>query len=710
MTGWTLGGWFVLRHAGLPFDWIERLGADEHLLRAADEVLDAGTATDATARYERAYAEAYRELERELHRLAAEPLVEEAVFVSAPDMWRNVWRRYVSDTEPATTSDARRTHRKVYTYLQRFCAKNETTSFFGPLGYGEVDAAADGPGARLCRDEPTRRLVYFAHWAVVELARVMRRDRALLPALPVAVAEPERLSGVAGGGATGKLAADLCDGGTPTVGALAARHGGLGTTLRALAPLLHSGVAELGPLYAGGRADEFDRLRAALAELDSGEAADRWVRRLADLDRLREEYRTTGFPDRVSVLDRLEARFTEVTGQPARRGGGIYADRYVVYEECRSPFRLTIGGAAAARLTDAVQAALTFSAAYGDLVQRRHRAWVLERWPADRATMPLPEYAERLCGDGDWSTRFDAGVEVPRPPPAPLPGPRYALPDICLAARTVDDLAAGRFDVVVARVHHHLLLDSWLAVAHPDPAEFARPAATWVRRHAEPAGLLGAAVSRRNKGFYVYPGEQVALRHQRAVETAGAGPLRPASTFTVTREPDGPRLRDAAGRERRLYLPLADLTGYPPLAALSAPPVLHARFGPAAGAGAGVGAVAEVRLDGAVYQRRRWHVEAPGARGLTPAARFLAVRRLVRQYGLPRFVYVRSDRDRKPYLLDTCSPLAVELFAHRSRPGEHVQLEQMSPGADQLWLTDAAGRRYTCELRMPAFTEGGAGP
>ncbi|MFD7660147.1 hypothetical protein ACFV4N_39730, partial [Actinosynnema sp. NPDC059797] len=196
MTRWELDGEFVLRHPGMPFDWVEELGADPELDLAADEVVDAareladaaggsgpvatavrrvramppdGTAptgrwNQAVARYREALPNTYARLERRLHRIASEERVQEAVFVSNPDMWANMWRRYVEAAEPgAITSARRRVHRQVYTYVQRFCAKNETTSFFGPIAYGRLD----GRGADECalvRGLPQRRLVFLSPW------------------------------------------------------------------------------------------------------------------------------------------------------------------------------------------------------------------------------------------------------------------------------------------------------------------------------------------------------------------------------------------------------------------------------------------------------------------------------------------------------------------------------------------------------------------
>lgn len=59
----------------------------------------------------------------------------------------------------------------LVSYLQRFCARNETASFFGPLNYGRLDP--DRPRDLEVRRSPRqlrRRETFLAHWAVEQLA------------------------------------------------------------------------------------------------------------------------------------------------------------------------------------------------------------------------------------------------------------------------------------------------------------------------------------------------------------------------------------------------------------------------------------------------------------------------------------------------------------------------------------------------------------
>ncbi|MGW7029838.1 hypothetical protein ACWGFX_22080 [Streptomyces xanthophaeus] len=760
---WKLGHVFVLRHAGMPFDWIEQLGDDAVLERASDRLLVAeaevratlaghratrvravesalrtlgeppaaprdaagrpdalGPAlaawSEAAGAYRQAYEDGYERLAARLHALAAEPRIREAVSVSNPDMYRNVWQRYTDRPAGPRNSAARRVHRQVYTYLQRLCGKNETTSFFGPIGYGTLDEGST-EGCVLHRGGSTRRLVFFSHWAVTALAAALRRDRRLLPVLPLTVLDRDGLRGLAAasdGSAGAEVPTALLRHAEPVpVGRIAGELGLPATdVVSALRAALRANTVELGPSYRGDRHDAFDRLHRAVSAL-AGDGDPHALRRLEELDglaRLRDDLAEAPFPERMESFRALEEAFTRITGTPARRDGGIYTDRFVVYEESSSPFSVELGATAAARLTAAVQEALDFSADYGALVRRGHQEQLLRRWP-EEDTLSFPAYGEAMHPGTGLGSAFDphpplkadpAALSDPRTraaavPPAPA-GPAYALPDICLAAPDVQDIGAGRFTVVVSRVHHHLLLESWLSAAHPEPARFAADAAAWVAEHGRATGLVGLDVSRRNKGYYVFPGDRMALRPLRADDVSGhpAPPSR-ADAYRVRRDGDRILLEDAEGRERCLYLPLADLTVYPPLAVLSAPQAVHARIEPD-----GTDRMPAVPLGGAVYQRQRWFVPMPDLGALTPPARHLELRRLAAGRGMPRFVYVRSESRRKPYLLDTRSPFAAELLAHVTDTGERVQYEEMSPGPGELWLRDEEGRRYTCELRMQA--------
>lgn len=751
---WTLGEVFVLRHAGFPFDWLESLGLSSavleestRLLEEEDALLAAVRASggeaeaqslqesltqgrepvlkprhgpdahDALARYrarreslQARYAEERRVLRLRLRERAADPAIQEAVFLSSPAMFDNVWARFLKGGDRPDTSDARRVERQVYTYLQRFCAKNETTSFFGPISYGER-TSEDGFDVRTVPSGNTRRRTFFSFWAVTELARAVFRERALRPYLPLrlnplftvtpgrAACEPLKLD-VPLSPQAERLLSVLKEHPTP---AEAARV--LGAAVedveRQALPLVKSALLLWGLPFRPNDFATFESVRDAVAALPESEARGRWLERLDALARLRADFETADLSRRRELLPRMEAAFTEATGKPARRGEGqVYADRLILYEEASSPFRLRFGARFTRELESALTGALELSAAYGEKVQRGFREQVRDALGPDARPMNLLEYAVRLRPDNVSGSRFspvppvqldEDGARAKALPADFLgtstPGGRYALPDVCLAAKP-DGMG---FEVMLARVHHHLLLWSWLSAFQPERERYASVASRWLDADPAARGLVGLSIRRRNKGFYVFPGRRLVYSVSDVLDVE-EGALTPGDV-QVTPTPEGPVLRDARGERLSLYLPLDDFNSYPPFAALAHPQVLHA---PLRTQGHHL---PRLSVGGAVYQRERWNLAAERLARPAGFELFLAVQRERRAGGWPRFVFMRSSKERKPYLIDTASPFAVDLLSHLAREAERLSVEEMYPAPEQLWLKDARGR-YTCELRM----------
>ena len=77
---------------------------------------------------------------------------------------------------------------------------------------------------------------------------------------------------------------------------------------------------------------------------------------------------------------------------------------------------------------------------------------------------------------------------------------------------------------------------------------------------------------------------------------------------------------------------------------------------------------------------------------------------------MPRFVFTKSSVEVKPFYVDFASPIYVNIFAKVVRRtletgGENplILVSEMLPTADQAWLPDNEGERYTSELRIVAL-------
>jgi len=91
------------------------------------------------------------------------------------------------------------------------------------------------------------------------------------------------------------------------------------------------------------------------------------------------------------------------------------------------------------------------------------------------------------------------------------------------------------------------------------------------------------------------------------------------------------------------------------------------------------------------------------------------VRAWRQRLGLPERIFVKLGSETKPVYLDLSSPVYAWSLCTMLRSatedghgGASVTVTELLPGADQTWLTDAAGRRYHCELRLHAVDPVGA--
>ncbi|HEV2253289.1 MAG TPA: lantibiotic dehydratase [Streptosporangiaceae bacterium] len=141
-----------MRSAGFPADKVLAL-CDEPLARSADTA-GAGPA------YDQAYADATGRLARGIAGTYADPVFREAL------TWQNPGLAQFLHDHDAGPGAARRSKQRqrelvIASYLQRYCLKNDTIGFFGPVGWAWVDPGTAGlvvvPGEQLI----ARRTTYF---------------------------------------------------------------------------------------------------------------------------------------------------------------------------------------------------------------------------------------------------------------------------------------------------------------------------------------------------------------------------------------------------------------------------------------------------------------------------------------------------------------------------------------------------------------------
>src|ERR1700691_4716733 len=179
-TAWSVWRDMCLRSAGFPADMVLAI-CDEPLARSADlsgaDLADA----DPTGRlaYDQAYADAAGRLSRAIAGIYADVRFQEAI------TWQNPGLAQFLHDHDAGPGAARRSKQRqrelvIASYLQRYCLKNDTIGFFGPVGWASAASRTAGlvvvPGEQLL----ARRTTYFEVWAIDKVAAaIARQGRAL---------------------------------------------------------------------------------------------------------------------------------------------------------------------------------------------------------------------------------------------------------------------------------------------------------------------------------------------------------------------------------------------------------------------------------------------------------------------------------------------------------------------------------------------------
>lgn len=689
--------------------------------------------------------------------VAAMPLFREAV------IWQN--RRALHTCvnrllDPGAARDSqRRQHEELAaSYLLRYCMKNDTIGFFGPVGWARLSASSAvsvaEPGERLLE----KRSVYFEGWCLDVLAEKLCEGGEVRPWLaprrrPTVRVEGETLH--LPFGATVKIDAAqaavlrACDGtrmawqvarglaradvpglrGEPHVYELLNRLERHGLILWKIElPVEAHPERTLRSIL--GRITREDLRAAALAPLDELDAARRGIEA------------AVGDPERLdAAIGRLEETFTRVTGRAAAGAEGQPYARALAYEDCRRDLRMEFGAEMLGQLAPPLELVLSSSrwltheafAHYEGVLEELYEGAAREAGTPEVDAMTLwteilPRFfqhgeatgdllARRLhekwaallaIPEGERHAQFDsaglreraaAAFRVPDDAPKFV---RYHSPDLMVEAESVEAMRRGDYRFVLGEIHvalNTLGYVLWLE-QHPSPQEF------FEARHLDipetlvvpiyPKMTFGGAMRTQNK---LSSPKDIRLDYAPELPSTTTEGSIPISELVAVRGERGVEIRH---RRSGLRLDVMNLI------AQGVSQVIASRFGVMPSRRHNP----RVTIDRLVVARESWafepgEMEFAGVKGR--AERFLAARRWGRAHGLPRHVFVKSPVEAKPVYVDFDSPVAVDIFAkvvrrtERESPGgPAIKVSEMLPAPGGLWLPDAQGTRYTSELRMVA--------
>lgn len=750
---WRLWPRFALRGAGFPASGVLRLAPDR--LAEAAAVFEAGAplAGEQWREFEERFDAAAIEAARELQRVAASQSFRSAV------TWQD---RVVLETgiapflrwEPrpgGRSSMVRQREELVARYWQRFCVKNDTIGFFGPVGWGTWDHTAKGVAVEPGTGLTTASEVYFASWAVDALARTLDTDPGLrewvaprrvpfirvadgavaVPARPLQPADPveERIL-------------ELCDGTRPARDIQAELGPGvdvLGTLARLAA---RRWIVWRLEVPAGTHPDR--RLRAMLERVGDPALRERVLAPLAALERGRDRVRAV-LSEPVSghalaaALAALESDFEELTRTAAHRvkGARTAPCRGLIYSDSVRSAQAHAGDGlldALGPMEPLLVAAAWLTASLAGRIMARarlvHDRHVADGTPLDLATCwfaCMPVLHGDAVADADAVQRefWRRWQDILRPAPhasrvrltgdelaarvrdafgAPAAGwtaARYACPDVLVAADDISAVARGDVELVLGELHlaANTLGESLFVSQHPDATELL---------------TLTDLDYPEPRLMPVLPKEHRARLSDRTRYVLARPCDYAVALADSATDPDGPRMVPSADtrveqRADRLVAVLPDGTVFALVDVFSHVLTNLARdmfrILPEADH------TPRVTVDRLVVARETWRVAASGvafADEKNEARRFVRAGWWRTALGLPRFTFVVSPAEPRPFYVDFHSPVYVNILAKAIRrlarhdPGGKLVISEMLPTPEQTWLTDDRGERYTSELRFVA--------
>lgn len=760
-TGWFVWRDALLRTTGFPAAGLARFTAPE-CAQAADADSDEARRSPSTRQhFADVFAATLADASRQWSALAADPLFREAVTLQNTNALTALDSLVRHGPDERRHSKRRVREEMVARYWQRYCAKNETISFFGPSCWVRIDpnqpaAAVVRPGPGLVRQRDT----FIEHWAWVALAETLAQDpeirewlppflhphltldgervrRPALPPMPVSATEAELISRCDGVRSARDIMADLV-----AAGRLRRPEDGL----LILERLVERDILRWSPDPPMHPSAE-DELIRQLARCDDDKIR---ARAMAPVDRLRAARdrvaAAAGDPDALlSALTSLDTEFVELTGEPPRRRAGqMYAGRALSYEDAVRDLDVVFGApvleAIAAPLSLLLRAARWLTAElaraymtglralYQDLLADGEPVWLGDLWylaqgllfgkvgrPADPV---VEEFSRRwstlfgLADAGDRSRLDLASADLIEAANAAFPAkrPGWSLghlhsPDIQVCAADVDELNRGEFFLVLSELHAAWpTFDCTIFIQqNPDASRLVEA------MHAD----LGP---RRIRPLYPPDWLRMTGRIMHALDhpsdrllgfapAAGAtqASVLPVTSVTVT-EVDGELIATAS-----------DATTWPLIEVFSWLISIHSLD--AFKLSAAAAHTPRITVDRMVLARETWRttIEETGLAGVIgDERRYRAVRAWRQAMGLPDRVFVKFGSETKPFYVDLTSPTYVSalcstLRSAAERIGSDVtmSISEMLPAADLAWVPDAEGRRYFSELRLQVFDPAG---
>jgi hypothetical protein len=722
----------------------------------------AASVMDAKERLKHEFQAGVVQLSEEIRKVATNPLFRQAVLLQNGRAIIRVIRSLARQAsgEHKRGFKERQNEELIANYLQRYCVKNDTIGFFGPVGWARFDPEMQGmsscPGPALISSAT----VYFENWCIEALAENIARNETILPwlaprLLPYFWSDEDTLH-LPGGGRSAL---------SPIQAAILRECGGEKTARDIALEILavpDTSLSSENEVYEVLKQLKSRRVISWTLEIPYDVHPERWLRRLLQrvedeslrceaigtLNELEHAQRNVGRclenPDLLEqALEALNDTFTKITGKDSIRSAGqMYAGRTLIYEDCERALDLKIGSnvvtSLAVPLGIVLDSARWFSVEiaglYRDAFQKIHadlaaktgketvdllQFWTMSevllldpkkklsnrlipelqhRWAQILGELPIEKHCIRYRSD-------DLKVRAEEVFAATGPGwqlARYHSPDVMIGASDPEAIDRGDYFFVLGEVHvmTNTLRYAFMMAQHSNPQELVE---AMCRDFALPRVI--PVLSRQwprvtnRTSLALYSPRDYHLEISPQMSNRPRSQVLPISKFVVENCGDSLIVRTLDGR---LKFDVIEFFGE----------ILSFTTAHAMEFISGGNHIPRVVVDRLVICRESWSFLATELNFIDEKnedERFLEVRRWMRRHGLPRFVFAKAPVEVKPIYVDFDSLIYVEMLTKMirrtlasDRVHEPIAVTEMLPAPHELWLRDHEGCQYTSELRIVA--------
>jgi hypothetical protein len=679
--------------------------------------------------------------------------VAEALFISNPSALTRI-RELIRDRHGRNDTRKKQKLRLGWSYAQRFCAKNDTSSFFGPLAWGRFDTR-QMDNVLLTQDDTAwikDRHTLFENWVVQRLVEQINQqcpdtDRMPLQlntgcylqeqTLFMPIGKSQRLSPQ-----TAQVLHYISEQQVqePTFAEMLSVFSEVEVSIlhELLEHLVSKRVVRRGWQMSPRERNPILQLQRYLANARvSGEFSQVWRARLEALEGLRHDYAHGDLLRRTECLEGLNQLLGEAGVDLSRETGAMYVGRYPVYEDCSRNMDISLGQAMLSHVNEELAPLMRINQwlikaiahqlnnAFTDIWKQRQAAspgkpvdfldllnTLAPLLPALEAQIILnldqrletawtqllqdfPEHPEVHLCNADIErliTLLNADMDVTG---FEVFGSDYHSPDIMISSASMKAFNHGDYEIIVGEVHPAVH-----TLSQPVAAPFG-PFNTQINQQVEaifqqPRLILADSPTSYQRSHIDWPLQSSYLQ---LVLPSGGGCVAANQRFAagraqVLRVNDRLQVIDALGQFNE------DL-----LCVFSTP--MHRLGFALAGSTVTKHEHRRVWFGRTLYKRASWlftRDDMPTPKGsVDELEHTLQWRAWAADHGLPRYAFVKIDTEPKPLFVDFDNPLSLDGITNALKNAVHVKFSEMRPCPDELWLEEERGR-FCCEIRTTFST------